>query len=293
MDEPRSASISGSNSASALGRSPLGDSALVGRRPSGTERIPSPGLGAVTPGSSGASSGSGRREERLGDNIRKASTASDYEIPSQRRRPSNGGPSDGMEVIEETGRRSSRDGREREETPDTPRALRVVNDSSQNGQTKSNGEPKTVPPPLQLQSTLAPIITTTLPSPGMPQEENIPTPTDRKLQRRMSFHPAPVNTAFSREVLLTSRTGVLPGAAGLTVDGDKDAAEQALLGNVEEMLEGFDWTAGVGSNAKKGSADAIESRLLDELAALDSVSGLCGLQLVFAGYAVGWELIIG
>lgn len=58
----------------------------------------------------------------------------------------------------------------------------------------------------------------------------------------------------------------------MSVDSEKEAAENALLSNVEEMLEGFDWTAGVGSSAKKGSADAIESRLLDELAALDSVS---------------------
>jgi hypothetical protein len=51
------------------------------------------------------------------------------------------------------------------------------------------------------------------------------------------------------------------------------ATEDALLANVEEMLEGFDWTAGVGTGeSKKAGADAIESRLLDELAALDSVS---------------------
>ena len=172
--------------------------------------------------------------------------------------------------------------------PDTPRQLRVANDtdptpsssaSSASGKTgttpanRSNGE-KHRPPPIPTQppsSQLAPIITTTLPSPSIPAEETLTTPTDRRPQRRKSFHPAPVNTAFSREVLLTSRTGILPGAAGLTVDADKASAEEALLSNVEEMLEGFDWTAGVGSAAKKGSADAIESRLLDELAALDSV----------------------
>ena len=47
------------------------------------------------------------------------------------------------------------------------------------------------------------------------------------------------------------------------------------MNNVEEMLDGFDWTArtGIGENGrKKGSADAIEGRLLDELTALDSVS---------------------
>ena len=132
---------------------------------------------------------------------------------------------------------------------------------------------KSRPPDLAPQP---PTITTTMPSPSIPQPS---TPPERKPQRRNSFHPAPVNTAFSREVLLASRTGVLPGAAGLTVDGDKEATEEALLANVEEMLEGFDWTAGVGQPSsqmdegrKKGSADVIESRLLDELAALDQAN---------------------
>lgn len=270
MEEPRSGSFSGA--ASTLGRSPLREPTLGGRRPSGTDRIPSPARhGSTTPNSSGASSGSGRREERLGDNIRKASAASDYEVPSQRRRPSNG---DGMASIEEGVRRLSTDG-DREDLMDTPKPLRVVNDqNTPNGHTKTNehSEARSIPPPLQPQSQLAPIITTTLPSPSVPQEENAHTPTDRKITRRKSFHPAPISTAFSREVLLTSRTGLLPGAPGLNIDADKDAAEQALLSNVEEMLEGFDWTAGVGSTTKKGSADAIESRLLDELAALDSAN---------------------
>ena len=105
----------------------------------------------------------------------------------------------------------------------------------------------------------------------MPKDEVvIHTPTEKRPQRRKSFHPAPVNTSFSREVLLTSRSGPLPGA-GTTAGLDKAIAEDALLNNVEEMLEGLDWTTGVGSSAKKGTADAIESRLLYELAALDSV----------------------
>ena len=142
---------------------------------------------------------------------------------------------------------------------------------------KVNGDSSARPSPLK-----PPAITTTLPSPSIPvpPEPPEPSPLDRRPQRRKSFHPAPVNTAFSREVLLASRTGLLPGAAGLTVDGDKDQADGALLSNVEEMLEDFDWTAGAGQQANgngvtertKGSADAIEKRLLDELAALDQVS---------------------
>lgn len=79
-------------------------------------------------------------------------------------------------------------------------------------------------------------------------------------------------------MLLTSKSGILPGA-GLVLD---DTDPDAIMTNVEEMLEGFDWTAsagaaggvglGLGDGIKKKGADAIESRLLDELAALDSVS---------------------
>jgi len=93
-------------------------------------------------------------------------------------------------------------------------------------------------------------------------------------QRRASFHPPPLNTAFSREVLLTSRTGALPGAVGMTVEDDQEGPD-AIMNSVEDMLESFDWTVTNGefdNGRKKGSADAIESRLLDELSALDSVS---------------------
>jgi len=177
-----------------------------------------------------------------------------------------------MRPIEELSRRPSLD--PSADGTNTPRALRVVDDKPApqpitNGNDSRKDKPAPIEPPSRH---LAPIITTTLPSPSIPQEETLPTPSDKPRPRRSSFHPAPVNTAFSREVLLTSRTGVLPGTEGVSVDSEKEAAENALLSNVEEMLEGFDWTAGVGSSAKKGSADAIESRLLDELAALDSVS---------------------
>lgn len=59
----------------------------------------------------------------------------------------------------------------------------------------------------------------------------------------------------------------------MTVD-DGEAKEDAVMASVEEMLEGFDWTGPVingEGGVKKRGADAIEGRLLDELAALDSV----------------------
>ena len=59
----------------------------------------------------------------------------------------------------------------------------------------------------------------------------------------------------------------------MTVEDDGSKGD-AVMTSVEEMLEGFDWTApALGSDgAKKRGADAIEARLSDELAALDSVS---------------------
>ena len=257
-----------SRAGSSLGRSPLGDSALAARRPSGNGLSPSPNIGMGLPSTSLG------REEWLRDSARQPSAASDYDAQTPRGgRPSSEAVGNGVRS-DDNPRRPSMEPT-RDEPPDTPRANRVVDDRSRtNGSVTNNqdwtGDSTSTPVPPTSQT--APIITTTLASPSVPQEEKIPTPTEKRSQRRQSFHPAPVDTAFSREVLLTSRTGILPGAAGLTVEADKETADQALLNNVEEMLEGLDWTAGVGNGGKKGSADAIESRLLDELAALDSVS---------------------
>ena len=53
-------------------------------------------------------------------------------------------------------------------------------------------------------------------------------------------------------------------------EGDTAAA---TLSNIEEMLEGYEWIGeGLPSRSKKGPADAIESRLLDELVLLERVS---------------------
>jgi hypothetical protein len=54
--------------------------------------------------------------------------------------------------------------------------------------------------------------------------------------------------------------------------GDDDDEEDTTLLNVEEMLEGFEWRGGALKRAGKGTADVIEARLLDELAALDAAN---------------------
>nr|ODO04430.1 hypothetical protein L204_00790 [Cryptococcus depauperatus CBS 7855] len=119
-----------------------------------------------------------------------------------------------------------------------------------------------------------PIITTTDLS-SSPGPSTTPTSKSSRLNRRASFHPPPLDTTISRDVLLQTRTGLLPGAAGMTIDVAEDG--DAILKNVEDILEDFDWGIGAGhlgpglEKRKKGS-DAIEGRLLDELAALDSAN---------------------
>ena len=138
----------------------------------------------------------------------------------------------------------------------------------------SNVVPSTPLAPPKIMTTLPSPATATDPRLGSPMDPNGNGVTRKITQRRASFHPPPLNTAFSREVLLTSKTGALPGAAGMTVDDDQEGPD-AIMNSVEDMLESFDWTVtngGIDNGRKKGSADAIESRLLDELSALDSVS---------------------
>jgi len=55
---------------------------------------------------------------------------------------------------------------------------------------------------------------------------------------------------------------------------DDDSA-QATLGNVEEIIEGYEWAIDdvVGRKTARGAADLIEARLLDELMALEKVDG--------------------
>ena len=261
-------SLDETRAGSSLGKSPLGESVLSAQSSSGHDLSAganSPYGQAAPAGRSSSEAPRRVSEDRLGDGMRRESNLDNGDGASTsggRRRPSN----EGMRSIaeDELNRPSSRNDPRREDGGEPPRPSRRV-----------NGE-KPKPSAMTTTQNLGPTITTTLPSPSFPPpppEPQIPSPVEKRPQRRKSFHPAPINTAFSREVLLTSRTGVLPGAAGLTVEGDKNAADEALLNNVEEMLEGFDWTAGVGAGGrKKGSADVIESRLLDELAALDSVS---------------------
>jgi hypothetical protein len=101
---------------------------------------------------------------------------------------------------------------------------------------------------------------------------------DRRAQmRRASFHPSAQPTAgYSRDVLLRSSFAVTGTAGDLLEDpasGDK-ALEDETLANVEELLEGFDWGSmdpSRGDEQRGGATEVFESRLLDELNALEAV----------------------
>lgn len=267
--DQRSGSGSGSISGLGIGAPPPANN----RRTSGHSLAPH-GPRTMSGGSNGE-----RMRKTSSDGLRKQVSSEGLRAVSEEMRDRDDG---GMRTPQ--AKRSSRGSREsRELTPSgRPRYEEVFEEDDDKGRS----QPQLQPPnqqPAQGTSTnatplTAPTITHTLPSPAMPSDPNMTAvtepPKSNKVQRRASFHPPPLTTAFSREVLLTSKTGILPGAAGLTLN-DGEAGQDAIMNNVEEMLEGFDWTVSsinVEAGRKKGSADAIEGRLLDELSALDSVS---------------------
>ena len=65
--------------------------------------------------------------------------------------------------------------------------------------------------------------------------------------------------------------GQADGEEDDTWEGEGDTAA-ATLSNIEEMLEGYEWLGdSLPSRSRRGPADAIESRLLDELVLLERV----------------------
>ncbi len=66
----------------------------------------------------------------------------------------------------------------------------------------------------------------------------------------------------------------LIGSNANEVDGEEENA-QATMANVEEMIEGYEWASEdiIGRKTARGAAEMIEARLLDELMALEKVSG--------------------
>jgi hypothetical protein len=88
----------------------------------------------------------------------------------------------------------------------------------------------------------------------------------RDQNARVSFFDPGNQAALDR--LITS----VPNEA----DGEEETA-QAMMSNVEEMIEGYEWAIDdvIGRKSARGAADLIEARLLDELLALEKVLFNC------------------
>ncbi|KAF8578441.1 hypothetical protein K439DRAFT_1638802 [Ramaria rubella] len=84
---------------------------------------------------------------------------------------------------------------------------------------------------------------------------------------RISFFDPSNQAAIDRLLSVTDNTR----SSGLEEEG-----VEATMANVEEMLDGYEWAretaARPGSKRKRGAADQIEARLLDELMALEKAS---------------------
>ena len=95
---------------------------------------------------------------------------------------------------------------------------------------------------------------------------------------RISFFDPTNQSLLDR--LLFATEDISNGMDGHDGDGDDEGewlaegdTAAATLSNIEEMLEGYEWIGeGLPSRSRKGPADAIESRLLDELVLLEKAS---------------------
>ena len=140
--------------------------------------------------------------------------------------------------------------------------------------------PKSAPPPPIAPSVIPPSVSIPLSTssssislapPSLNRASPAPTPSTSRSHRKLSLLPPPLQTSFSRDLLLSDDP--------LTPAGVDDG-EDVILANVEEMLEGWDWsslttlggtgTGGASAGIKDGKGE-MERRLADELGALEAV----------------------
>ncbi|WVQ76259.1 hypothetical protein IAR50_005924 [Cryptococcus sp. DSM 104548] len=242
------------------------------RKPSG-DSIPSPRVAAGQPIGTGPPPAqrimSDDRADKLRpSNLRNVSAASEYDQGVNEGVRMRKTESDLGAVPETESYQTPPVSTRREKQPPAP-APPAIREPSPTPDSAPAPKPTAMAPPR--------IMTTDLSAPAQSSSALSPiSATSATRSRRASFHPPPLDTTISREVLLKGRTGLLPGAASMTID-DTDGGDDAVLKNVEEMLEGFDWGFGGGAlggslERRKKGADAIEGRLLDELLALESAN---------------------
>lgn len=164
-----------------------------------------------------------------------------------------------------------------QQTPPTTVGIPGVSNGSQSQ--VHAGQEELTPKPVQNRQFLAPIITTTQPSPNSSpnpasnaKEVKAGGHNDRRDMARRATFVAPAQTVpYSREVLLHGAGGSFSQTEQLLdAEAGAEELEDATLANVEEMLEGFDFGMDSG-NSQQGTAEAIEARLLNELNALEAV----------------------
>ena len=161
--------------------------------------------------------------------------------------------------------------------PDTaslaPTRRRREGESGSNSREPSRTRQEPTQPPPEIRRTPA-TATTPLPTPG-PSAYAPPAPLQKLRQQpekgltprkdpnaRISFFD-PANQPTADRLLAANTKAVL-----------EDDTAEGTMANVEEMLEGYEWTAlgaGLGAVGGRGAADQIEARLLKELTALDAV----------------------
>ena len=89
----------------------------------------------------------------------------------------------------------------------------------------------------------------------------------------------PINQQSLNRLIVNDTSGDVDGAVDDQVEsdiGDENETAQDILANVEEMIEGYEWVSDdiMGRKMARGAADLIEARLLDEVMALEKVSGI-------------------
>ncbi|KAJ7932567.1 exocyst complex component sec3 subunit [Mycena leptocephala] len=121
------------------------------------------------------------------------------------------------------------------------------------------------------------------PASAYPSPARVPSPLPRTVAKRSGTVGAPSDGVSSRRDQNARVSFFDPGnQAALDrlitsvpneADGEEETA-QAMMSNVEEMIEGYEWAIDdvIGRKSARGAADLIEARLLDELLALEKAN---------------------
>ncbi|OCB87846.1 hypothetical protein A7U60_g4980 [Sanghuangporus baumii] len=174
----------------------------------------------------------------------------------------------------ELARPSSSNGPRLRSNPATPRAGSPAPSTSSRRSQRDRATTPTTEPPVPLR--VAKVGPSAV---SMNLQSSQSQPGKRDANARISFFD-PANQALLDRLLFAAEATPPSSAANVnpeTGEGEDDDVWEgegdtaaATLSNIEEMLEGYEWLGdGLPSRSRRGPADAIESRLLDELGLLE------------------------